>query len=1192
VNLKWKQICLAFLWPGILPAVAWESPLYDAGWSPVPALDFYTDKLIQDFSYAGYHRGERSIPDVAGPVFDVVNNYGADPTGLSDSTAAIQAAIDAAELAGGGVVYLPAGTFAVAPGLGQNFALRINGSSVVMRGAGKDRTFLLCTSYEMNGKKVLDLVGSTPHWGHNSGTAYAITEDLPGPVLEIPVADVAPFSVGDWIVIRTDVTPEWVTEHKEPLWLGYEASLGGLRYSRQILEIDAARNRLIIDAPTRYAIKTRDNARVYLRNNALAEVGLEDFSIGGVQHPGNNWGESDYTDPAKSAYDAHASYLISWRNARNSWMRRIDTFQASGNTTGAHLLSNGLLLTECRGVTVEDCHFQRPQYGGGGGNGYMFRLSNSNECLVQRCTAEFSRHGIVFSHMGSSGNVIHDCLDKDTGKATGSTGSYNTSGKASDHHMRFSHSNLVDVCRVKNSWFTAHYRPYGTAPKHNLTSAHTVFWNLLGESSPIGKVVHSQQSRYGYVVGTRGAVTAVETGGTSTEKTDPVDHVEGVGAGDSLDPFSLYLDQFGRRLGLPKVDSGNEMSFYFPVNRVQLPGLVLWGDAQVVPANGTVTWSQTGGPPGVVFDSTSTVSPRVALPGQGEYEFTCVARLEGIDHPLAESSGSITVHVFGPAHFSGEMNPVADGYVFGDPGSQNQGFNTGTSLWMKNVNGTDFDREFFLQFDLAEWSAVLVEDASLEIHALAPDTDCVAETFFSSDDSWDESNLTWASRPAFGESLSVWSPAPTQIQRFDLTSRTGVENAGDGILSLGFRIQSQQTPSTIFRYASREASDANLRPTLRAVLRRTDLPTFPEWMEGFTAIAPEDRDPADDPDVDDLPNLAEQFHELLPDQFSANPFEPGSDGGGGFLRFALNAEIPENAWLKAETTADESTGPWSLDPSVSFEPGSLPGEVRLRLPEWIRTSHAAGVRLVYSVGNESVELPLPLRSAAVTLTTRRVSPGTNELTWTETGASSYRVFRGATISFGEAELIETTSGFFYEDEQADPAADVYYWVQAVNAAGISGQIEEPTLLAAMSPRPDLAIGYSLSGMAGDDAYGMTRLGTKKVRMGNRKSLRFYFASESDELPEEISIRGTKGHRSARFSYSRLSGSKENITAAVWSGNFQTEFLTGGGRENYEMRLTLVRAKRRMVAGSARGSSSSASEVTDSVRVGVKILRKR
>jgi hypothetical protein len=93
--------------------------------------------------------------------------------------------------------------------------------------------------------------------------------------------------------------------------------------------------------------------------------------------------------------------------------------------------------------------------------------------------------------MGAAGNVILDCLDKTTGKATGSTGSYNTSGRASDHHMHFSHSNLIDVCRV-DGWFTAHYRPHGSTPKHNLTSAHTVYWNTEGIASPTGKVVHSR----------------------------------------------------------------------------------------------------------------------------------------------------------------------------------------------------------------------------------------------------------------------------------------------------------------------------------------------------------------------------------------------------------------------------------------------------------------------------------------------------------------------------------------------------------------------------------------------------------------------------------------------------------------------------------------------------------------------------
>lgn len=45
--------------------------------------------------------------------FNVVSNYGADPTGAADSHSAIQSAISAAITAGGGVVYLPKGTYKV-----------------------------------------------------------------------------------------------------------------------------------------------------------------------------------------------------------------------------------------------------------------------------------------------------------------------------------------------------------------------------------------------------------------------------------------------------------------------------------------------------------------------------------------------------------------------------------------------------------------------------------------------------------------------------------------------------------------------------------------------------------------------------------------------------------------------------------------------------------------------------------------------------------------------------------------------------------------------------------------------------------------------------------------------------------------------------------------------------------------------
>lgn len=57
---------------------------------------------------------------------NVVTAYGADPTGVADSTAAIQSAINAVQVLGGGVVYFPAGLYKVTPVSSTSAALVLN----------------------------------------------------------------------------------------------------------------------------------------------------------------------------------------------------------------------------------------------------------------------------------------------------------------------------------------------------------------------------------------------------------------------------------------------------------------------------------------------------------------------------------------------------------------------------------------------------------------------------------------------------------------------------------------------------------------------------------------------------------------------------------------------------------------------------------------------------------------------------------------------------------------------------------------------------------------------------------------------------------------------------------------------------------------------------------------------------------
>lgn len=540
----------------VVSAQSWRSELYPADWTPPAEQLFETGRFVQDFSYAGYHQGERDLPFSAGPVFDVTM-FGADPTGGKDSTEAIQTAIDAAAANGSGVVLLPAGTFRVAPRANDNWALRISHSNIVLRGAGRDKTFLVNTSHHMRLKSIVLVQGAVERWKEvpPGSPVIPITRDLLTPTTVIPVETVEGLKEGDWIIVRADATDAFCSEHNMgDKWGGKGGRLGGILFQRQILEIDPQNRTLTVDVPIRYYLKTRDEARVHLAPPHLEETGVEHLSLGNLEHPKTKelegWGALDFATEGTPAHEVHASAAITFNHVRNGWIREVATFVPAENTTDARILSNGIVLSECRGITVENCDFQRALYGGGGGNGYMYRLHYSNECLVRDSLSGFSRHGFVVAGMASSGNVFLRVVARNTQVQVAGNGV--TAGKGSDHHMYLSQSNLVDGATTDGDFFDAHYRTSGDAfktPIHGQTAVHSVFWNLKGLSYHKGfdYIVRSDQARYGYIIGTSGEVHDVSTEGVEPDRTAPVDFTEGIGRGGDLAPVSLYEDQLNRR---------------------------------------------------------------------------------------------------------------------------------------------------------------------------------------------------------------------------------------------------------------------------------------------------------------------------------------------------------------------------------------------------------------------------------------------------------------------------------------------------------------------------------------------------------------------------------------------------------------------------------------------------------------------
>lgn len=917
-------------------ALAWRSTLYPTNWQPpvVTSASFETDKLIQDFSYAGYKAGEQPISTVAGPLFNVtLPPYNADKTGATDATAAIQSAINAAQSAGGGVVFLPAGIYAISPQGANSHALQISAANVVLRGAGVGATFMLNTSTNMRSKSIILVTGPSAAGFYSGGAvSTTINQDLLGPTVEIPVTSTNGFTTGQWVVVRADCTDAWITEHGEPDWIGYGGTLRGVAYFRRVVGV--AGNTIILNAPTRYYLKARDNARVVrLSSGPLLNCGLEDFSISNVQHNGAGWGEDDYTVAGTGAYDVHDSYAIRLVRVRDSWVRNVATFQAAGNTSTAHLLSNGILLNECSQVTLTNCDLQRTQYGGGGGNGYLYRLQNANECLLDHCRSTFTRHGFVLSHMAAAGNVYLGCTDKDSGRQTGTVGFQTTAGANSDHHMHLSHANLVDTSTGDGSCFEARYRPYGSAPLHDLTAAHSVYWNTCGIGSGPSYVVQTEQARYGYVIGTRGPRSGVSLSAYGGTKCNPLDHVEGAGAGDTLEPFSLYQDQLNRRLSLPQVVLPTSIVLGFPTNSVRLQPVVQIGSQNVATNQFTTTWRVVSGPGPILFSSPDVLNPLVTFGGRGTNELEVTVTANGY-----QNSARVTIILaFNDATTSESFAAVADTFVR-DGSFGNDNYGVDASLLIKKNSTSGYSRRAFLRFDLSAVTLTNFDRAYLELRSPSPPAVGTAPTLelhFVTNDVWLETSATWNNQPAMGQTIASWPMSTDEVDRVEISSTARTEMMGDERLSLGLLVGNPFS-DTVYSFHSREAA-AGLRPQL--VLEATNALSYANWIAGYTNLAA--TAPGSNPDGDRL-NNAEEFlfgrHPGQVDNGSVVMVTPAAGGVNCF--FPQRKQLPAGAYYVIETTPTLGAVNWLPAPGVEFETVGAAGDAWL-IKAFIPTSMAA-----------------------------------------------------------------------------------------------------------------------------------------------------------------------------------------------------------------------------------------------------------
>ncbi len=519
----------------VITTYNWRSALYPENWYPG-----YTDtdgRFLHDFSWAGVQDSTFSLPS---RIVDVTQPpYLADNTGATDVTTVLQQALDETGAAGGGVVYLPAGTYRVSAQYDGRPVLKIAKDSTVLRGAGAGNTFLLNTTPLLRNTSILEISGKNNDWLIPSGSNSLIAVDLPEGTRVIPVLSVSGFVRGDRVILHSAPTDDFIEEHgMSAHWTA--ASFGGVTFCRTIDSVDSHNNLLFLDTPVRYPLKKRDHARVYHAGTPIQFSGVENLSVGNVQNPHSGWADDSWSVPGSGAYEVDSSWVIRIRHAENCRVKGVSTYRPSENGSNVHLLSNGIGVFQSRFVTIDSCSVEYPQYTGSGQNGDL-AVIESNDILVSRSRFAHGRHGITFRHPWSNGNTVLQCRME-----------YSRYGNGFQGFL--SMANLFDACTLQEDYLESVFLPSGS-PTRGHSSSQSVWYNTTGEAYHPNRslLVDSRQFGHGYVIGTSGpadAVTTVPADGTINGfpfHTLPVDFSEGIGKGARLEPVSLYLDQLQRR---------------------------------------------------------------------------------------------------------------------------------------------------------------------------------------------------------------------------------------------------------------------------------------------------------------------------------------------------------------------------------------------------------------------------------------------------------------------------------------------------------------------------------------------------------------------------------------------------------------------------------------------------------------------
>lgn len=458
---------------------------------------------LPDFSFAGYHSGEK-VPPRFDPVASV-RDFGAKGDGIQDDTAAFLKAIEATRE---GVISIPAGRYLITD------ILWIKKPGLVLRGEGPDRS-VLCFTRGL--QEVLPNMSATTGGRPTSNYSWSggfvwikgdVRQETIAPISSenqrgdraITLKHEGAVSVGQRVMVEIHDD-----EHRTLIDYLYSGDSGDVsKVRKDVKSVMVSRvqtvegNRVTLERPLRFDLRAEWTPVLKTYEPSVSECGVEDL---GFEFPSTKY-EGHFTEIGFNT--------IAINQAADCWVRnvRIRNSDSGIFLAGMFCAADGILLES-----------ERPS---GDNNTGHHGLTPGTDCLIENFDfrTQFI-HDISVDNF-SAGNVVKN------GKGV---------NLSLDHHKRAPYENLfcnIDVGKGTVVWFCG-----GGALLGKNCGARGTFWGLRSSRDihPPGPAFGPDSMNF---VGLRTSLPSMcEPAGKWIEAIDP----------GKLQPVDLHAAQLKRRLG-------------------------------------------------------------------------------------------------------------------------------------------------------------------------------------------------------------------------------------------------------------------------------------------------------------------------------------------------------------------------------------------------------------------------------------------------------------------------------------------------------------------------------------------------------------------------------------------------------------------------------------------------------------------